>query len=100
MNDSEFSFLKDFKQIDNSVNNLILTDITSLNYIKVLFIANDENDIKYVLYKLVKNIFNSVAESTKSQIAKDILQHKDLCFYIKVWKSYVCLQTFCFANLK
>jgi len=100
MNDSEFSFLKGFQQIDDSANNLILTDIASSSHTRVPFIANDENDIKYVLHKLVGNIFNSVAGSTKSQIAKDILRRKDLHFHVEVWKSYVCLQAFCSANLK
>ncbi len=100
MNDSEFSFLKGFQQIDDSANNLILTDIASSNHTRVPFIANDENDIKYVLHKLVGNIFNSVTGSTKSQVAKDILRRKDLRFHVEVWKSYVCLQAFCSANLK
>lgn len=100
MNDSEFSFLKGFQPIDDSANNLILTDIASSNHTRVPFIANDENDIKYVLHKLVGNIFNSVAGSIKSQVAKDILRRKDLRFHVEVWKSYVCLQAFCSANLK
>ncbi|CAB4394692.1 unnamed protein product [Rhizophagus irregularis] len=80
MNDSEFSFLKGFKQVP--------------------FIAKDENEIKNILHKLVGNIFNSVTGSTKSQVAKEILRRKDLHFYVEVWKSYVCLQAFCSANLK
>src|SRR5436190_20011392 len=48
MNDSEFSFLKDFQQIDDSANNLNLTDIASSSHTRVPFIiANDKNDIKY-----------------------------------------------------
>ncbi|PKC58970.1 hypothetical protein RhiirA1_445593 [Rhizophagus irregularis] len=38
--------------------------------------------------------------STKSQVVKEILQRKNLRFHVKVWKSYVCLQAFCSANLK
>ncbi|CAB4374450.1 unnamed protein product [Rhizophagus irregularis] len=71
MNDSEFSFLKGFKQlIGDSLNDIILMDIPSSNHTRVPFIAKDENEIKNILHKLV------------------------------VWKSYVCLQAFCSANLK
>ncbi|CAB4430645.1 unnamed protein product [Rhizophagus irregularis] len=101
MNDSEFSFLKGFKQlIGDSLNDIILMDIPSSNHTRVPFIAKDENEIKNILHKLVGNIFNSITGSTKSQVAKEILRRKDLCFHVEVWKSYVCLQAFCSANLK
>ncbi|GBC36687.1 uncharacterized protein OCT59_002942 [Rhizophagus irregularis] len=101
MNDSEFSFLKGFKQlIGDSLNDIILMDIPFSNHTRVPFIAKDENEIKNILHKLVDNIFNSVTGSTKSQVAKEILRRKDLRFHVEVWKSYVCLQAFCSANLK
>ncbi|CAB4413662.1 unnamed protein product [Rhizophagus irregularis] len=101
MNDSEFSFLKGFKQlIGDSLNDIILMDIPSSNHTRVPFIAKDENEIKNILHKLVGNIFNSITGSTKSQVAKEILRRKDLRFHVEVWKSYVCLQAFCSANLK
>ncbi|RGB34252.1 hypothetical protein C1646_760790 [Rhizophagus diaphanus] len=47
MNDSEFSFLKGFKQlIGDSLNDIILTDISSSNHTRVPFIVKDENKIK------------------------------------------------------
>ncbi|PKY21767.1 hypothetical protein RhiirB3_470519 [Rhizophagus irregularis] len=101
MNNSEFSFLKGFKQlIGDFLNDIILMDIPSSNCTRIPFIAKDENEIKNILYKLVGNIFNSVTGSTKSQVVKEILQRKNLRFHVKVWKSYVCLQAFCSANLK
>ncbi|CAB4410301.1 unnamed protein product [Rhizophagus irregularis] len=101
INDSEFSFLKGFKQlIGDSLNDIILMDIPFSNHTRVPFIAKDENEIKNILHKLVGNIFNSVTGSTKSQVTKEILRRKDLRFYVEVWKSYVCLQAFCSANLK
>ncbi|CAB5377140.1 unnamed protein product [Rhizophagus irregularis] len=54
MNDSEFSFLKGFKQlIGDSLNDIILMDIPSSNHTRVPFIAKDENEIKNILHKLV-----------------------------------------------
>ncbi|CAB4394226.1 unnamed protein product [Rhizophagus irregularis] len=77
MNDSEFSFLKGFKQlIGDSLNDIILMDIPSSNHTRVPFIAKDENEIKNILHKLVGNIFNSVTGSTKSQVAKEILRRQ------------------------
>jgi hypothetical protein len=75
MDDSEFSLLKGFQQIDDFANNLIVTDIdiTSSTHTRVPFITNDEKSIKDVLHKLVGHIFNSVRGSTKSKVAKDIL---------------------------
>ncbi|CAG8697088.1 17418_t:CDS:2 [Rhizophagus irregularis] len=90
-----------FKQlIGDSLNDIILMDIPFSNHTRVPFIAKDENEIKNILHKLVDNIFNSVTGSTKSQVAKEILRRKDLRFHVEVWKSYVCLQAFCSANLK
>ncbi|CAB4495820.1 unnamed protein product [Rhizophagus irregularis] len=54
MNDSEFSFLKGFKQlIGDSLNDIILMDIPSSNHTRVPFIAKDENEIENILHKLV-----------------------------------------------
>ncbi|GBC46451.2 hypothetical protein GLOIN_2v1875525 [Rhizophagus irregularis DAOM 181602=DAOM 197198] len=90
-----------FKQlIGDFLNDIILMDISSSNCTRIPFIAKDENEIKNILYKLVGNIFNSVTGSTKSQVVKEILQRKNLRFHVKVWKSYICLQAFCSANLK
>ncbi|RGB21534.1 hypothetical protein C1646_777772 [Rhizophagus diaphanus] len=74
MDNSEFSFLKAFKQlISDSLNDIILTDILFSNHIRVPFIAKDENEIKNILHKLVGNIFNFIIGSTKSQVIKEIL---------------------------
>ncbi|CAB5325305.1 unnamed protein product [Rhizophagus irregularis] len=60
MNDSEFSFLKGFKQlIGDSLNDIILMDIPSSNHTRVPFIAKDENEIKNILHKLV-DVFEEI----------------------------------------
>ena len=99
MDGLEFLFLKGFRQIDDNTKNLISPDIVSPNQ-RVPFITNDESNVKDVLRQLTKHIFDSVTRIARSQVAKDILRRKELRFHVEVWKSYVCLQAFCSANLK
>jgi hypothetical protein len=100
MNDSEFLGLKGFCQADDIAKSSILSDIVPQNHTRVPFIVKDEKNIKNVLRQLAGNIFNSVIKSIRSKVAKDILRCQELRFHVEVWKSYVCLQAFCAANLK
>ncbi|CAB4390128.1 unnamed protein product [Rhizophagus irregularis] len=100
INDSEFLGLRGFCQADDIAKSSILSDIVPQNHTRVSFIIKDEKNIKNVLRQLTGNIFNSVIKSTRSKVAKDILRRQELRFHVEVWKSYVCLQAFCAANLK